>query len=237
MSIELSSIPLAALAGALSILSPCVWPLVPAVMASAATSGRAGPWLLGLGLSLSFAGGGTVLTFFFLNLGLDTAWLRYLAALLLLLVALTLLVDRIGLWVNCRLSLMTSRFSPPDPGEASGSAGQFGIGVLLGLVWLPCVGPTLGAAIALASMGQSMGMAFIVMLAFGVGCALVLIAAGFVTSGTLNRVRPGLLQRARQGKKLLGWVLAVMAVLVLTGLDKLLETWALGVLPDWAIGI
>jgi cytochrome c biogenesis protein CcdA len=237
LSIELSSIPLAALAGALSILSPCVWPLVPAVMASAATSGRAGPWLLGLGLCLSFAAGGTVLTFFFLNLGLDTEWLRILAAILLLLVALTLLVERVGLWVNQHLSLVMSRFSPPDPDETSGSAGQFGIGLLLGLVWLPCVGPTLGAAIALASIGQSMGMAFAVMLAFGIGCALVLIAAGFITTGTLNRLRPGLLQRARQGKKLLGWVLAIMAVLVLTGLDKVLETWALGVLPDWAIGI
>jgi len=237
MSLELTSVPLAAVAGALSILSPCVWPLVPAVMASAATSGRAGPWLLGLGLCLSFAAGGTVLTFFFLNLGLDTEWLRYFAAVLLLLIALTLLVDRIGLWVNYRLSLMTSRFSPPDPGESSGSGSQFGIGLLLGLVWLPCVGPTLGAAIALASMGQSMSMAFVVMFAFGLGCALVLIGAGFATTGALNRLRPGLLEKAKQGKKLLGWVIAIMAVLVLTGFDKVLETWALQVLPDWAINI
>ena len=237
MSLELTSVPLAAVAGALSILSPCVWPLVPAVMASAATSGRLGPWLLGLGLCLSFAAGGTVLTFFFLNLGLDTEWLRYFAATLLLLIALTLLVDRIGLWVNYRLSLMMSRFSTPDPEVASGPGSQFGIGLLLGLVWLPCVGPTLGAAIALASMGQSMSMAFVVMLAFGIGCALVLIGAGLATTGALNRLRPGLLEKAKQGKKLLGWVLAIMAVLVLTGFDKVLETWALQVLPDWAINI
>jgi cytochrome c-type biogenesis protein len=237
MSLELTSVPLAAVAGALSILSPCVWPLVPAVMASAATSGRAGPWLLGLGLCLSFALGGTVLTFFFLNLGLDTEWLRYFAAVLLLLIAVTLLVDRVGLWVNYRLSMMMSRFSPPDPESAPGSGSQFGIGLLLGLVWLPCVGPTLGAAIALASMGQSMGMAFVVMLAFGVGCALVLIGAGLATTGALNRMRPGLLEKAKQGKKLLGWVIAIMAVLVLTGFDKVLETWALQVLPDWAINL
>ncbi len=237
MTLELTSIPLAAVAGALSILSPCVWPLVPAVMASAATSGRLGPWLLGLGLCLSFATGGTVLTFFFLNLGLDTEWLRYFAAVLLLLIALTLLVDRVGLWVNYRLSLMMSRLSTPDPEAASGPGSQFGIGLLLGLVWLPCVGPTLGAAIALASMGQSMSMAFVVMLAFGIGCALVLIGAGLATTGALKRLRPGLLEKAKHGKKLLGWVLAIMAVLVLTGFDKVLETWALQVLPDWAISL
>ncbi|MFU8831146.1 MAG: cytochrome c biogenesis CcdA family protein [Wenzhouxiangella sp.] len=236
MTLELTAIPLAAFAGALSILSPCVWPLVPAVMSSAATSGRLGPWMLGLGLSLSFAAGGTVLTFLLLNLGLDTDLLRYVAAALLLLIALVLLVDQFGAWVNYRLSLIMSSVRLPE-GSGSGASGQFGVGLLLGLVWLPCVGPTLGAAIALASIGESMSMAFVVMFAFGIGCALVLLAAGFASTGVLNRVRPGVLARARQGKKLLGWTLLLLAVLVLTGVDKVLETWALQVLPDWAISI
>jgi cytochrome c biogenesis protein CcdA len=47
-------------------------------------------------------------------------------------------------------------------------AGQFGVGALLGFVWLPCVGPTLGAAITLASLGQSLSMAFAIMFTFGV---------------------------------------------------------------------
>ncbi|MEM7053364.1 MAG: cytochrome c biogenesis protein CcdA, partial [Pseudomonadota bacterium] len=92
MTLEFSSIPLAALAGALSILSPCVWPLVPAVMSSAATGGKTGPWFLAAGLSISFAVAGTILTFVLLNLGLDPEIMRIIAAVLLLFMAAVLLI-------------------------------------------------------------------------------------------------------------------------------------------------
>lgn len=236
MSLEFSAIPLAWVAGMLSILSPCVWPLVPAVMSSAATSGRTGPWFLALGLSLSFAAGGTVLTFLLLNLHLDPEFLRYIAAFLLLLIAAVLLVKPLGSWLTNNLSMLTARFNTGG-GEASSAAGQFGVGALLGLVWLPCVGPTLGAAIALASLGQSMGMAFIVMMSFGLGTAAVLLFAAYASGKLLHKWRPGLLGRAEFGKKLLGWTLLLLALMVLTGFDKVLETWALQVLPDWAISL
>ncbi|MBA3887965.1 MAG: cytochrome c biogenesis protein CcdA, partial [Acidobacteria bacterium] len=69
--LDLASVPLAGFAGMLSILSPCVWPLVPVVMSSAATSGRFGPWYLALGLSTAFAVAGTLLVLLLVTLGLD----------------------------------------------------------------------------------------------------------------------------------------------------------------------
>ena len=237
MTLEFSSIPLAAVAGALSILSPCVWPLVPAVMSSAATGGKTGPWFLAAGLSLSFAVAGTVLTFVLLNLGLDPEIMRTVAAVLLLFMAAVLLIQPLGEWVTNGLASISARFGGLGQGEASTAAGQFTVGALLGLVWLPCIGPTLGAAVALASLGQSMPMAFTVMLAFGLGCSAVLLGAGLVSANVLQRWRPGVLSNASRGKKLLGWVLALLGILVLTGFDKVLETWALQVLPDWAISI
>ena len=237
MTLECSSIPLAAVAGALSILSPCVWPLVPAVMSSAATGGKSGPWFLAAGLSLSFAVAGTVLTFVLLNLGLDPEIMRTVAAVLLLFMAAVLLIQPLGEWVTNGLASISARFGGLGQGEASTAAGQFTVGALLGLVWLPCIGPTLGAAVALASLGQSMPMAFTVMLAFGLGCSAVLLGAGLVSANVLQRWRPGVLSNASRGKKLLGWVLALLGILVLTGFDKVLETWALQVLPDWAISI
>jgi cytochrome c biogenesis protein CcdA len=237
MALAFSSIPLAAVAGALSILSPCVWPLVPAVMSSAATGGRSGPWFLAAGLSLSFAVAGTVLTFLLLNLGLNPDILRTFAAVLLLVMAAVLLVRPLGDWVTLKLAAFSARFGGLGQGEASTAAGQFTVGALLGLVWLPCIGPTLGAAVALASLGQSMPMAFAVMLAFGLGCSAVLLVAGLLSANALQRWRPGVLSSANRGKQLLGVVLALLGILVLTGVDKMLETWALQVLPDWAISI
>ncbi|MFW5432173.1 MAG: cytochrome c biogenesis CcdA family protein [Methylophilaceae bacterium] len=236
MSLELASIPLAAAAGALSILSPCVWPLVPVVMASANSGGRHGAWYLALGLSASFAIAGTLLSFVLISLGLDPELFRYIAAGLLILVGATLLIKKLGDWLTLRLSLFTSRFNTGD-GNASSAAGQFGVGALLGLVWLPCVGPTLGAAIALASIGQSMVTAFLIMFAFGIGTAAVLLIAGLASGKVLKHMQPNLLKNASMVKKLLGALLLGLGLLVLTGADKILETIAMGILPDWAINL
>lgn len=234
MTIELASIPLAFLAGVLGIMSPCVWPLVPVVMSSTATGGRLGSLGLALGLSTAFAVAGTLLTFVLLNLGIDPVFFRYIAAVLLILVGLTLLLPALTDWLTARLSVLTARIDTSGQ-QGSGFASQFLVGALLGLVWLPCVGPTLGAAIALASMGQDMLMAFIVMFTFGLGTGAVLLAAGFASGALLQRLRPGIMQGAGTGKQLLGVLLLILGIMVLTGIDKVLETLALQMLPEWAL--
>lgn len=236
MALEFTSIPLALLAGILSILSPCVWPLVPIVMSSAANSGRSGPIFLALGLSTSFAVAGTLLSFVLLNLGLNPDAFRYVAAALLIFVALTLLIKPLNEWMTNGLSRFTSRFDTGGGGTGS-AIGQFGVGALLGLVWLPCVGPTLGAAIALASVGQDMGIAFIVMFTFGIGTAATLLVAAFLSGKLIAKLRPGMMQGAGRGKKVLGLLLLILGVMVFVGFDKVLEAWALGILPDWATSL
>ncbi|WP_339617396.1 cytochrome c biogenesis protein CcdA [uncultured Gilvimarinus sp.] len=234
MTLELTALPLAFLAGILSVLSPCVWPLVPIVMGSAAGESRYGPYALAAGLSLSFAIAGTLLTFVLVSAGLDPELFRYMAAILLLLVGLILVIKPLGDWISLRLSLLTSRF---NSATENAWGGQFGVGFLLGMVWLPCVGPTLGAAIALASFGQQMGTAFIIMLAFGLGTALALLAAGLLSGKLLSRFSSKLTNSASRGKLILGYMLILLAVLTLTGLDKVLETWAIGWLPDMATSL
>ena len=235
MGLELTARPLAFVAGMLSILSPCIWPLVPVVMSSAASSGRTGPLWLALGLSLSFAVAGTVLTYVFLNLNMNPDATRGLAAVLLLVIGLTLLVPKLGELATNGLSWLTRPFGGAANVSADTAAGQFGVGALLGLVWLPCVGPTLGAAIALASMGEQMGMAFAVMVSFGIGTTSLLLLAGYASAGLLAKWRPGMINNGQTGKRLLGGLLLLMSLMVITGVDKVLETWALRWLPDWAI--
>ena len=237
MTLALSAIPLALLAGVLSILSPCVWPLVPIVMGSAAGVGRAGPLALAAGLSVAFALAGTVLSFALISLGLDPELFRFLAAALLVVVAVPLLIPPAGMWLNGMLSRLTAGFATGGAMAAGSWQAQFGVGLLLGLVWLPCVGPTLGAAIALASLGQKMLQSFVVMLAFGVGTAAALLAAGWVSAVALQRLRPQMLAGAVAGKRWLGGMLLVLGALVLTGIDKQLEAWALGWLPTWTTSL
>jgi cytochrome c biogenesis protein CcdA len=237
VTIEFGTLPLAIAAGVLSVLSPCVWPLVPIVMGSAAGAGRGGPFALALGLSVAFALAGTLLSFALVSLGLDPELFRYIAAVLLIVVALLLLVPGLGLRVTNALSRITAGHAPSDAGEVRGWRGQFAVGLLLGLVWLPCVGPTLGAAIALASLGQALIEAFLVMFAFGIGTAATLLAAGLASASALKRLRPGLLAGAAAGKRWLGWALLALGVAVLSGFDKMLEAWAVGWLPDVATSL
>jgi cytochrome c-type biogenesis protein len=234
MTIELTSIFIAMFAGVLSVLSPCVWPLVPIVMTSASGKSRMGPLYLALGLSTSFAVSGAFLTYLLLSLGLNPDMFRNVAAVLLLVVGLILVIKPLSDWVTARLSNLGSGVKV---GNGDNAFGQFGVGFLLGLVWLPCVGPTLGAAIAVASMGQNMGMAFLVMFAFGVGTASALLFAAFVSRKLLQQLRPGMFNHVGNAKKVLGFLLIVLAVLILSGLDKVLETYAVNMIPDWVFSL
>lgn len=233
MTLELAAIPLAFIAGVFGILSPCVWPLVPVVTSSAAVSGRSGPVYLALGLSISFAAAGTLLTLLLVSTGMDPELFRYIAAALLISVALVLVLPALNHRITLWLSATSARFRLGGrPGSAS-APGQFGVGALLGLVWLPCVGPTLGAAIALASLGQSLSLAFVVMLAYGIGTAGVLLIAGVASGKLLSRWRPRMMSASGAGKKLLGGTLLLLGLLVLTGFDKVLEAWAVELVPSW----
>ncbi len=226
------AIPLAFLAGLLSLLSPCVLPMIPLVASSAVRSSRKGIFMLALGLSLSFALAGTILTFALISLGLSPEVLRYFSASLLLFIAVAVLVPSVGDWLSTRLSLLTSRL-PGQNVAGDGVMTQFAVGASLGLVWLPCVGPTLGAAIALASTGQSMGSAFLVMLSFGVGTAIPLVGFSFLMKNSLSKW----ITTAALAKKVMGISLIVLSLSIFSGFDRTLEALALEIMPEWLYNI
>lgn len=229
---DMSSIPLAFMAGILSLLSPCVLPMIPAVASSAMQASRTGLILLAVGISVTFAVAGSLITFILLSLGISPDILRYFSASLMLLMGTVLLTpalnDRMSYW----LSLLVSRM-PGGNVQGSGAVFQLVVGMSLGLVWLPCVGPTLGTAIALASSGQNMVMAFFVMLSFGLGCALPLVVIGYASGVQLKKIG----NSARYGKYILAIALILLSTMIFTGFDKILEIWAINWLPDWVTSI
>jgi len=105
--------------------------------------------------------------------------------------------------------------------------------VLLGAIWSPCVGPTLGAASLLAAQGESLAYVSATMLVFGVGAALPLLLLGLMSRETLARWRGRLLTVGSGGRQLLGGLLLVIGLLVLTGLDKRAEIWLIEASPNW----
>ena len=107
------------------------------------------------------------------------------------------------------------------------------VGLLLGAVWSPCVGPTLGAASVLAARAENLTVVALTMLAFGIGAALPLLVIGLMSREALARWRGRLLAAGSGGKVALGVLLVAVGVLVLTGLDKRLETILVEASPAW----
>jgi len=225
---------LALLAGVLSILSPCVLPLLPIVLGTAQSEHRLGPVALAAGLALSFTAIGLFVATIGFAIGLDTDVFRVISAVLLIAVGTVLLVPRLqeqfavaaspaGSWVDDRFG-----------GFSTASLwGQFGLGLLLGAVWAPCVGPTLGAASLLAAKGENLGQVALTMLVFGVGAALPLMLLGFVSREAMMRWRGRLMEAGKGGKMLLGALLVAVGLLIASGTDKRLETFLVDASPDW----
>ncbi len=231
-----ATLALAAVAGALSILSPCVLPLVPIVLGAAASEHRLGPVALIAGVTLSFTVIGLFVATVGFAIGLDGAMFRMIGALLLLGMGLLLLAPAmqtrlataagpIGDWTEQRFGGLA----------AAGLPGQFGIGVLLGAVWAPCVGPTLGAASVMAARGESLGLVAATMLAFGLGVAVPLAGLGLASRELMQRWRGRVLAAGSRGKQVLGVLLALAGIFVLSGLDKQLEALLVAASPEWLI--
>jgi len=143
------------LAGILSTLSPCVLPLLPILASTALSTHRLGPLALASGLALSFSSVGIVMLTLGSAIGLDAGLVRNLAAVLLILFGWMMLSERL----QQLFTELTSGFSSAGQAlleklAADTLAGQFLLGLLLGIAWSPCVGPTLGATITLASQGK-----------------------------------------------------------------------------------
>ena len=225
---------LAFAAGALTILSPCVLPLVPIVLGSAAQKHSYGPLALAGGLVLSFTGTGFALATLGAASGLHGDVIRVFGAILLISAGLALLLARIQYWLQTIATPLAGWAGQQQAGLSRfGLFGQFGIGVLLGLVWSPCVGPTLGAATVLAAQGRNLAAVALTMAAFGAGIATVLLALAVATRSVLQRWRGSLMRAGRGGKQLLGALLVVVGLLVITGGDHLVEGALVSMTPDW----
>jgi cytochrome c biogenesis protein CcdA len=238
MEFGLGTYALSVVAGTLSTLSPCVLPLIPILLGTALAAHRLGPYALAAGLSLSFALVGIVLASLGASLGLDQTVFRNVAAVMLIGFAVVLLSTRL----QERFAGATSGLSGAGNNvlariSLDGLPGQFVLGLLLGVVWSPCVGPTLGAAITLASQGEDLARVSLVMLLFGMGAGLPLVLIGLLSRQVLGQVRGKLLAAGKLGKQVLGGVMLLLGVFILTGVDKAFEAWVLNLAPEWLVNL
>ena len=223
-------------AGALTTLSPCVLPVLPFVLFAALDQHRFGPLALAGGMVATFTAVGLLISGAGSAVEISGDAVRYTAAAMMGLLGAILLSTALqqrlafaGAPVADFFNRSVQRFNP------TGLRGQFALGALLGAVWSPCSGPTLGAAITLAAGSGTFAKAGSVMAFFGIGASLPLMAIAYGSRQTLKARKQAFQNVGRIAKPLFGAVLVAVSVLVLSGFDKTIEAAFVRSMPDWLV--
>lgn len=181
MELGLSAFALSFGAGLASVASPCVLPVVPIVVAGTADDHRARPALIVAGIAASFVAMGVLTSLFGAAVGPALPLFEKGVAVLVLVFGLLLLAD-----VNLfkRLSWL-QRIQAPGGGRASGLL----LGLSLGLVWIPCVGPMLSSVLAMVATEGSLAAGVFLLLVYSLGFAVPMLAVGYGSQALRQRVR------------------------------------------------
>lgn len=222
---------LAFVAGLLTVASPCVLPVLPLVTASALAKHRLAPVAMIAGLVTAFTVIGLLLSAFGAALGLQDAVVRAVAAWLLVVAGLALLMPRLQeIFERLTSPLASAAARASTSRHLSGLGGHFAVGGLLGAIWSPCVGPTLGAASGLAAQADTFGTAAGVSVALGFGAAMPLLGIAY---GSRRLASGRAVAWARVAKPAFGVLLLTLGSAVLFGADKRIEVAVLDSLPTW----
>ncbi len=222
------------LAGLLTLINPCVLPVLPIVLVSALNANRFGPIALAAGMSVSFVTFGVFVTAFGASIGLTQDTLAQIGAVMMVLFGVVLLVP-----------MLSSRFEMATAGMAGsadaqmnqidnpGLKGQFIGGLLLGAVWSPCIGPTLGGAIALASQGESLGYVTVIMSFFALGVSTIIIGLSMGARESIRKRANVLRALAERSKPILGVTFVAVGLMLFFNFHHVIDAWALEVMPIW----
>ena len=225
-------------AGLLTLINPCVVPVLPIVLATALHASRYGPVALAAGMSLSFVVLGLLVSALGYSLGLTPETVADIGAAIMIGFGLVLLVPRLSAGFAVATAGMASQADAGfDHVDRSGARGQFLGGLLLGAVWSPCIGPTLGGAIALASQGESLVRAGGIMVAFALGVSTLILAVGYGARSALSR-RQALMRRlAEVSRPVMGAVFVAVGIGLLLRVHHMIELWAVEALPAWFLDL
>ncbi|MFN3399463.1 MAG: cytochrome c biogenesis CcdA family protein [Ferrovibrio sp.] len=222
------------LAGTLTALSPCVLPLLPIVVGGAIEQHRAAPLLMGLGMTAAFATGGWLLGALGPALGLDPVWLHRIAAWSLIAFGVALLFEPLTRLVSRMVQplAITADLMAEEIGSRRSPLMAFLFGGLLGLAWSPCAGPMLVSSAALVATGQDALLGAILMGLFGLGAATPLVLAAYASRIGFRRLRHWAMTNGRRLHIGFALMAIVSGLILATGMDKLIATQVIAILPD-----
>ena len=225
------SIVLAFIAGVVTIATPCILPILPPLLA-----GSVGSWYRPIGIVAGMSISFTLMGGMFSALGLLASplgeVLRYISIGFIIFFGLVMVEERLHRLFVHYSSLLTGRLARGlDTGARDDSiAGALILGLSLGIVWIPCVGPVLGSILSYVAMKGSIlkGSVLLFSYSMGFGVAILGIAYGSKRYSTrLEWIR----NNSEQIRMAAGWIIILTGVAIFLGLDRKIMTWLLPYFP------
>jgi len=222
------------LSGLVTIAAPCIWPILPIVLSSAATGGKSRPLGVTLGIIISFSILTLSTAYVVRIIPFDTEWLRYISVAIISLLGISLIIPSIGAYFETAVSQLSSIFQPAQKNtKDSGFKSGLLTGLSLGVVWTPCAGPILATIATLAATRAVSFDLILVMSAYMIGVAIPLFTFSvfgqrlFSKSRTFSKYTGSL-------QKIFGVIMIATALLILTGYDRIFQTKLLNAVPSYS---
>ncbi len=220
------------LAGIVTILSPCILPVLPIVL-SGSVGGKRKPIGVVAGFIASFSTFTLILSALVQTLAIPPDALRVVAVILIISFGLSLSIPRLHIFLEGLLSRMVKT---GGPSKREGFIGGVLTGVSLGLVWTPCVGPIMASVITLAVSRQIDGGAVFIIIAYSLGTSIPMFA--LMASGRKLLTRfPRLTSRTAGIQRVFGIIMIIAALMIATGIDRRFQSVVLEAFPQYGAGL
>jgi len=223
------------IAGIVTILSPCILPILPIVLSGSIDGGKRRPLGVVTGFIISF----TFFTLFLTTLvrltGISADALRTFSVVIVFGFGLSLLIPRFQVLIEKFFSKVSGAIKH-DSSKATGFRGGLLLGISLGLVWTPCVGPILGSVISLALTGSVNGAAVFITLAYSFGTAIPLLVITYGGRKAIEKF-PLLTNNLDKIQKIFGIIMIVTALGVYFNVDRTFQSYILEKFPQYGVGL
>jgi cytochrome c biogenesis protein CcdA/thiol-disulfide isomerase/thioredoxin len=222
------------IAGVITILSPCILPILPVVLSGSVGSGRRRPQGIITGFILSFTFFTLFLSAIVRSIGISANALRGFSIIVILIFGISLLLPQFQIFTEKLFSRLSGKLALK--GAHEGFAGGFLVGLSIGLIWTPCVGPILASVITLAATSDVTLSALFITLAYSLGTAIPMFAIMYGGRNLLQKV-PWLLPNTNKIQKGFGMLMILTAIGIYFNIDRRFQTYILETFPQYGVGL
>ncbi|MCK9190995.1 MAG: cytochrome c biogenesis protein/redoxin [Sphaerochaetaceae bacterium] len=220
------------LSGIVTILSPCILPVLPIIL-SVTVGGKRKPLGVVVGFIVSFSLFTLALSALVQALSISVDTLRIVAIVIIITFGITLLIPKLQLALESILSKVARM---KGTSKRDGFFGGTMTGLSLGLVWTPCVGPIMASVISLAVSQQVDGGSVIIVAAYSLGTAIPMFAIMAGGRKLLNHF-PKLTGKTKDIQRFFGIIMIIAGLMIGFGVDRSFQTLILKAFPNYGTGL